>query len=48
MGAIPARIRCVGRHAKHTCDKPDEFPGKLASDTRRRAWQKTMDDYGTA
>jgi hypothetical protein len=33
--------------AKNTCDKPEEYPGKLASDTRRRAWQKTMDDYGT-
>jgi hypothetical protein len=32
--------------SKNTCDKPDEYPGKLASDNRRRAWQKTMDEYG--
>ncbi len=32
--------------SRNTCQKPDEYPGKLASDARRRAWQKTMDDYG--
>jgi hypothetical protein len=32
--------------AKNTCDKPEDYPGKLASDTRRRTWQKSMDDYG--
>lgn len=32
--------------AKNTCEKPEDYPGKLASDTRRRAWQKSMDDYG--
>ncbi len=40
-GASPVAI------AKNTCDKPDEYPGKLASDNRRRAWQKTMEEYGT-
>lgn len=25
---------------KHSCVKPDEFPGNLASDTQKRSWQK--------
>lgn len=32
---------------KNTCSKPEEYPGHLASQTRVKAWQKQMDDYGT-
>ncbi len=31
---------------KNTCEKPDEYPGRLASDQRLRTWQKTMETYG--
>jgi hypothetical protein len=31
---------------KNPCDKPDAFPGNLASEKQQRAWQKTMDAYG--
>ena len=30
---------------KHDCVKPSEFPGNLASDNQRRAWQKSYVDY---
>ena len=32
--------------AKHACVKPDDYPGRLASDGSRRNWQKSMDTYG--
>jgi ABC-type sugar transport system substrate-binding protein len=28
--------------AKSTCGKPEDHPGKNASDTRRRAWQRDV------
>ena len=31
---------------KNTCEKPDEYPGKLASDGMIKAWNKSMDTYG--
>jgi hypothetical protein len=31
---------------KHACVKPDDFPGRLASENARRSWTKTMDAYG--
>jgi hypothetical protein len=33
--------------AKNPCQKPDDYPSNLSSDTQRKAWQKTMDTYGT-
>ena len=30
---------------KHSCAKPGEFPGNLASDTQKRTWQKEYVDY---
>ena len=30
---------------KHSCAKPGEFPGNLASDNQRRAWQKEYVGY---
>ena len=30
---------------KHTCGKPGEFPGSLASDTQKRAYQKDFVAY---
>ncbi|MEO6929122.1 MAG: hypothetical protein ABI190_08150, partial [Casimicrobiaceae bacterium] len=33
-------------NTKNTCDKPDDYPGHLASDQRLRGWQKTMETYG--
>lgn len=30
---------------KHSCAKPDEFPGNLASDLQKRSWQKEYVDY---
>ncbi|MEO6748145.1 MAG: hypothetical protein ABI294_00985 [Casimicrobiaceae bacterium] len=31
---------------KNTCEKPEDYPGKLASDQRLRGWQKAMETYG--
>jgi hypothetical protein len=31
---------------KNTCPKPDEFPGRLATERVRVAWSKTIDAYG--
>jgi hypothetical protein len=31
--------------AKPTCTKPDEFPGRLATDAQRRTWQKDYTAY---
>ena len=31
--------------AKHSCTKPGDFPGNLASDTQRRVWQKEYVAY---
>ena len=30
---------------KHSCTKPGEFPGNLASDNQRRNWQRSYVDY---
>ena len=31
--------------APHACTKPDEFPGRLASDQRRASWVKSANAY---
>ena len=31
--------------APHGCTKPDEYPGRLASDMRRNAWVKSANAY---
>jgi hypothetical protein len=31
--------------AAHGCAKPDEYPGRLASDQRRSSWVKTANAY---
>ncbi len=30
---------------KNPCEKPEDFPGKLASDTMVKAWNKSMENY---
>jgi hypothetical protein len=30
---------------RHTCTKPGEYPGNLASDNQKRSWQKGYVDY---
>ena len=30
---------------KHSCTKPGEYPGNLASDTQKRGWQKDFVTY---
>jgi len=30
---------------KHSCAKPDEFPGNVATDTQKRTWQKNYVAY---
>jgi hypothetical protein len=39
QSAAPAPV------APHTCIKPDEHPGRLASDARRSSWVKTANAY---
>jgi len=43
QAAAPAAAT-AGPVPKHTCGKPSEYPGNLASDTQKRTWQK---DYVT-
>lgn len=31
--------------AKHSCVKPDDHPGRLASDNQRRAWTRLVNNY---
>jgi hypothetical protein len=31
--------------AKHSCVKPDDHPGRLASDNQRRAWTRQVNNY---
>jgi hypothetical protein len=31
--------------APHSCKRPGEFPGRLASDNQRRSWVKDANDY---
>ena len=35
----------VAPQPKHSCTKPGEYPGNLASDTQRRTWQKDFVAY---
>ncbi len=46
--AAPVIATAQGNPAvpKNPCVKPEEFPGKLATDQRRKSWQKSVDDYG--
>jgi hypothetical protein len=34
-----------GTTIKHSCVKPDEFPGRLATDQKMRSWQKAFLSY---
>ncbi|HEV2219333.1 MAG TPA: hypothetical protein VGV08_02125 [Casimicrobiaceae bacterium] len=45
--AAPAPAAPAGAAAmpKHSCVHPDEFPGKLASESRLKAWQKDFVAY---
>lgn len=31
---------------KNACVKPEEFPGRLASENTKKAWTKSLDTYG--
>ena len=44
-GPGPAPAKSAAPTPKHDCVKPSEFPGNLASDNQRRAWQKSYVDY---
>ena len=41
---LPAPAVSDAAVPKHTCVRPGDLPGSLASDTQRKAWQK---DYAT-
>jgi hypothetical protein len=43
LSASPALAQGI---PKNTCVKPEEYPGRLASDTRQKTWQKSMEAYG--
>ena len=45
LSASPALAQGAAA-SKNTCARPEDYPGRLASDTRRKAWQKSMDEYG--
>ena len=41
----PAPAAAAAPLPKHSCTKPGEYPGNLASDTQRRTWQKDFVAY---
>ncbi len=41
----PASPPPAANAPKPDCQRPDEYPGKLASDQRRLAWQKSANAY---
>ncbi len=41
----PAPAVAAAPVPKHSCVKPDEYPGNLASDTQKRSWQKEYVGY---
>ncbi|HKU86858.1 MAG TPA: hypothetical protein VJV77_11030 [Casimicrobiaceae bacterium] len=41
----PAPAKSATPTPKHSCVKPSDFPGNLASDNQRRTWQKSYVDY---
>ena len=43
--AVPAQTTPAAAAPKHTCAKPGDYPGNLASDNQRRPWQKSYVDY---
>lgn len=43
---LPAPVVSDAAVAKHTCVRPGDVPGSLASDLQRRAWQKEYQTYG--
>jgi len=43
--AAPALAQQPAAVAAHACAKPDEYPGRLASDQRRSNWVKSANAY---
>ena len=43
--AAPAAAPASAPVAKHSCTKPGDWPGGLASDNQRRNWQKSYVEY---
>jgi len=41
----PAPAAAAAPVPKHSCTKPGEYPGNLASDAQRRTWQKDFVGY---
>lgn len=44
-GAIAQTPAAPGAAAKHTCESPGDYPGRMASDNQKRAWQKSVNAY---
>ncbi|MGC1817800.1 MAG: hypothetical protein WA900_09110 [Casimicrobiaceae bacterium] len=45
QAAAPAGAAPAAAIPKHSCVHPEEFPGKLASETRLKGWQKDFVAY---
>jgi len=46
MAALPTTLPAQQPAApKHTCTKPGEHPGRLASDTQQRLWTRNVNAY---
>ncbi|HMA30289.1 MAG TPA: hypothetical protein VKT00_00585 [Casimicrobiaceae bacterium] len=43
--AAPAAAAAAAPAPKHACVHPEEFPGKLASEMRLKAWQREFVEY---
>jgi hypothetical protein len=43
--APAAPVASTAAGPKPSCTKPDEFPGRLASENRKRAWGKEVNAY---
>jgi hypothetical protein len=43
--AAPAAAPAAANAPKHACTKPDEYPGRLASESRRKNWNRDVTAY---
>jgi hypothetical protein len=43
--AMPALSQTPPATPKHSCKRPGDYPGNLASDTQKRTWQKDYVAY---
>jgi hypothetical protein len=43
--AAPAAAPAAANAPKHSCTKPEDYPGRLASDSRKKNWNRDVTTY---